>query len=269
VLTWTAAAVGVSALAAAAFLVPTWVSAKQISSEDALGPTATPAVIESQDVEVPLPQPSELVTEPARPKGGKPSPSPSAHRQTVAPKPGATPARTRQARPSPSRTARAQAKPTHKATTPTQTNPLPAQTTPAPAKTTAAPKPTATKTTAAPKPTAAKTTAAPKPNPYTAAGVCGSGYSVIDSHSFGSATTYLLYNASNGYNCVITMSKYVVPGKIKMSAVLKVQNGSSNSDSGSYTTYAGPIRLAAKSKCVIWGGGYGSASWSSAWSHCS
>ncbi|GAB3140055.1 serine/threonine-protein kinase [Microbispora hainanensis] len=268
VLTWTAAAVGVSALAAAAFLVPTWVSAQQISSEDALGPTPSPTVTESQDVEVPVPQPSEPVTEPTRPKDRKPSPTPSAHRQSVAPKPGATPARTRQARPSPSRTARAQVKPSDKATTPTQTNPLPAQTTPAPSKTTAAPKPTATKTTAAPKPTATKT-AAPKPNPYTAAGVCGSGYGVVDSHSYGSATTYLLYNASNGYNCVITMSKYVVPGKIKMSAVLKVQGGSSKTDSGSYTTYAGPVRLPAKSKCVIWGGGYGSTSWSSAWSHCS
>ncbi|GAB3900865.1 hypothetical protein GCM10027612_63270 [Microbispora bryophytorum subsp. camponoti] len=98
--------------------------------------------------------------------------------------------------------------------------------------------------------------------------MCGGGYAVVDSHSYGQATTYLLYNASNGYNCVITMSKYVVPGKIKMSAVLKVQGGSSSTDSGSYTTYAGPLRLAAKGKCVIWGGGYGTAAWSSAWSHC-
>ncbi|WP_221891296.1 serine/threonine-protein kinase [Microbispora sp. KK1-11] len=262
VLTWTAAGIGVSALAAAAFLVPTWVSAQQISSEDALGPTASPAVTQSQDAEVPIPQPSELVTNPARPKDRKPSPSPSARRPSVGPKPSASPARTRRAQPSPSHAVPTQVKPTHKATAPAQTTPAPAQTTPAPAKTTAAPKPS---------PTAKATptqTAAPKPNPYTAKGVCGGGYAVVDSHSYGQATTYLLYNASNGYNCVITMSKYVVPGKIKMSAVLKVQNGSSKTDSGSYTTYAGPLRLPAKGKCVIWGGGYGTAAWSSAWSHC-
>ncbi|GGO13748.1 serine/threonine-protein kinase [Microbispora bryophytorum] len=266
VLTWTAAGIGVSLLAAAAFLVPTWVSAQQISSEDALGPAESPSVTSpmvtpSQDAEMPIPQPSELVTTPARPKDRKPSPGPSAHRPNVGPKPSASPARTRRAQPSPSH-ASTQVRPTHKVTTPTQTTPAPAKTTPAPAKTTAAPKPSSTA-----KATPTKT-AAPKPNPYTAAGVCGGGYAVVDSHSYGQATTYLLYNASNGYNCVITMSKYVVAGKIKMSAVLKVQGGSSSTDSGSYTTYAGPLRLAAKGKCVIWGGGYGTAAWSSAWSHC-
>ncbi|MEU8276121.1 protein kinase [Microbispora bryophytorum] len=267
VLTWTAAGIGVSLLAAAAFLVPTWVSAQQISSEDALGPAESPSVTSpmvtpSQDAEIPIPQPSELVTNPARPKDRKPSPNPSARRLSVWPKPAASPARTRQARPSPSHTVPQQVKPTYKTTTPTQSTPAPAKTTPAPAKTTTAPKPSATA-----KATPTKT-AAPKPNPYTAAGVCGGGYAVVDSHSYGQATTYLLYNASNGYNCVITMSKYVVAGKIKMSAVLKVQGGSSSTDSGSYTTYAGPLRLAAKGKCVIWGGGYGTAAWSSAWSHC-
>ncbi|MEV7803619.1 protein kinase [Microbispora sp. NPDC088329] len=264
VLTWTAAGIGVSALAAAAFLVPTWVSAQQISAEDTLGPTASPRVTESQDAEVPVPQPSEPII-PERHKARKPSPSPAARLPSPIAKPAASPSRTRQARPSTGRTIPAEVKPTsaHRVTPPAQSTPAPAKTTPAPVKTTAAPKPSPTV-----KPTPAKTTAAPKPNPYTAKGVCGGGYAVVDSHSYGQATTYLLYNASNGYNCVITMSKYVVPGKIKMSAVLKVQNGSSGNDSGSYTTYAGPLRLPAKGKCVIWGGGYGTAAWTSGWSHC-
>jgi hypothetical protein len=93
---------------------------------------------------------------------------------------------------------------------------------------------------------------------------------VIDSHSWGGrATTYLLFNSSTGKNCVVTLSKYVVPGKIKMGAVLRVKDGASGSDWGRYTAYAGPIRLVAKAKCVIWGGGYGTATWLSAWSHCS
>ncbi|MEN3538267.1 protein kinase [Microbispora sp. ZYX-F-249] len=272
VLTWAVAGVGVSALAAAAFLVPTWVSAKQISSEDALGPTVTPAVTPSQDVEIPIPQPSELVTHSGR-KPGKPSPSPSARRLQPSAKPAVTPTRPRQAQPSPSKAAptqaKATAKPTVKPTGAAELTPPPAKATPAPTKATPAP----TKTTTAPKPSATakatptKTTA-PKLNTYTAKGVCGSGYGVVDSHSYGNATTYLLYNASNGYNCVITLSKYVMSSKIKMSAVLKVQNGSSKTDSGSYTVYAGPIRLPAKGKCVIWGGGYGTAAWSSSWSHC-
>ncbi|WP_067185370.1 serine/threonine protein kinase [Microtetraspora niveoalba] len=209
------------------------------------------------------------VPSPDSPRTGAPTPSPSRS-------PRARPGQTRTAPPVPARQEPAHTPATTRGTTSKATSsprpsasavlilptggpePSPVRT-PAPAKTTAAPKSTPTKT-AAP---------SPKPNPYTAAGVCGSGFRVIDSHGWGGkATTYLLYNASTGSNCVITMSKYVVPGKIKMGAVLKVKNGSSISDWGSYTTYAGPKRLAAKGKCVIWGGGYGSAAWNSAWSHC-
>jgi hypothetical protein len=98
--------------------------------------------------------------------------------------------------------------------------------------------------------------------------VCGSGYKVIDSHSFGQATTYLLYSSAAGKNCVVTLSKYVMPDKIRMSAVLQVKGGGSSADTGSFTVYAGPVRLSAVKKCVIWGGGYGSANWKSGWSHC-
>ncbi|GAA4563880.1 spore-associated protein A [Planotetraspora kaengkrachanensis] len=98
--------------------------------------------------------------------------------------------------------------------------------------------------------------------------MCGSGYGVVDSHALNGATVYLLYNNGSGKNCVVTMSKYVITQKIKMSAVLQVQGGSSGNDAGDYTAYAGPVRLAAPGTCVIWGGGYGSASWKSGWSHC-
>ncbi len=109
---------------------------------------------------------------------------------------------------------------------------------------------------------------APKPNPYSATAVCGSGYRVIDSHSFGQATTYLLYSSAAGKNCVVTLSKYVMPDRIRMSAVLQVKGGGSSADTGSFTVYAGPVRLSAVKQCVIWGGGYGSANWRSGWSHC-
>ena len=132
-------------------------------------------------------------------------------------------------------------------------------------------KPTVTSTT--PKPTVKATTKAPvappQANPYTAKGVCGAGYAVIDSHALGAnATIYLLYKATGAMNCVVTMSKYVVPAKTSMNAKLQVQNGASGSNPGSFSAYAGPVRLTALKKCVIWGGSWGSMSWTSGWSHC-
>ncbi|NUW43983.1 serine/threonine protein kinase [Nonomuraea rhodomycinica] len=129
-------------------------------------------------------------------------------------------------------------------------------------------KPTVKPTTA--KPTVKPTTAAPlKPNPYTPTQVCGAGYKVIDSHALGgNATIYLLYNSGSGQNCVATMSKYVYPGKVAMNAILQVKGGSSGSNPGSFTAYAGPVRLSAKKQCVVWGGTWKTLTWKSGWSHC-
>ncbi|WP_230879594.1 serine/threonine-protein kinase [Planomonospora sp. ID67723] len=136
------------------------------------------------------------------------------------------------------------------------------------------PKPTVKPTTKptvkpTPKPTVKPTTSPPKPNPYTAAGVCGPGFKQINSHALGTgATVYLLYDGTSKKNCVVTLSRYVIPGKIKMNATLQVQGGASAANPGSFTAYAGPVRLAADKKCVIWGGAYGTATWKSGWSHC-
>jgi hypothetical protein len=102
-------------------------------------------------------------------------------------------------------------------------------------------------------------------NPYTAAGVCGSGYTVIDSHNLGSATISLLYSA--GHNCVVTMV-HNGNGAVGLNATLAVQGGSSASNPGLFQWYAGPVRLSAASACVKWGGSYQSTSWTSDWSHC-
>ncbi|MET9242283.1 protein kinase [Nonomuraea sp. NPDC003709] len=115
-----------------------------------------------------------------------------------------------------------------------------------------------------------KTYAPRKPNPYNAASVCGSGYKVIDSRSIatGNATVYLLYNSGAGKNCVVTMSRMLFPEKAQMNAILQVKGGSSASNPGNFTAYAGPIRLPGKQKCVIWGGSWGGQTWKSGWSHC-
>ncbi|MER7501489.1 protein kinase [Nonomuraea pusilla] len=129
--------------------------------------------------------------------------------------------------------------------------------------------PTAAPTTAGPETTVNPTRKALTPNPYNPVGVCGAGYRVIDSHALsGNATIYLLYNSGAGKNCVVTMSRYVFPNKMQMSAILQVKGGASGNNSGKFTAYAGPVRLAAVKKCVIWGGTWGTLTWKSGWSHC-
>lgn len=107
----------------------------------------------------------------------------------------------------------------------------------------------------------------PGGNPYSAPALCGSGYSVIDSHAITGATIELLYSSGSGQNCVVTMAA-ADKGSVSMNATLAVQGGSSGSDPGSYTWYAGPVRESAPGECVMWGGAYNGASWTSAWSHC-
>jgi serine/threonine protein kinase len=126
-----------------------------------------------------------------------------------------------------------------------------------------------TTTTAATSPTTPPAGSTGSPNPYTATQVCGSGYSVVTTKTLDSGgKIYLLYNNSSGYNCVTTLAKSV-NGKVSMSATLDVEGGSTVSDSGSYTYYAGPVREYAKGKCVIFGGSYNGQSWSSgSWGYC-
>jgi hypothetical protein len=106
-----------------------------------------------------------------------------------------------------------------------------------------------------------------KTNPYTPQRLCGGGYRVVDRHGLGEARVYLLYNSQAGANCVVTM----VPkstGKVALGTSLVVKGGGRASRSGAYPFYAGPIRLPARGKCVMWGGSSKTARWTSGWSHC-
>jgi murein DD-endopeptidase MepM/ murein hydrolase activator NlpD len=106
-------------------------------------------------------------------------------------------------------------------------------------------------------------------NPYTAGEVCGSGYSQINQHALGTVgAVFLMYNSSNGYNCVVTLKYQSVGTASAVSASLQVEGGTVTTDSGSFAYYAGPIRKSAADRCVKWGGSVGSTSWTSAWSHC-
>ncbi len=104
-------------------------------------------------------------------------------------------------------------------------------------------------------------------NPHTPQGLCGAGFRVIDVHGLGGARVYLLYKTQTGSNCVVTM----VPrsaGKVPMSTSLMVKGGGHQARSGNLQFYAGPVRLPAKGKCVMWGGAWKTARWMSGWSHC-
>ncbi|MFG2599318.1 acetyltransferase [Streptomyces sp. NPDC048462] len=121
---------------------------------------------------------------------------------------------------------------------------------------------------------------APAPAAATPAGVCGSGYTQVDSHVFKDSSTelarvYLLYNASTRFNCVVTFHSAATSGRaLTTGAWLDVDGDGKEQvkDQGRYSSYAGPVRLAAGSHCVKWGGlietAAGTYTYTSPWSHC-
>ncbi|WP_199561926.1 hypothetical protein [Micromonospora deserti] len=111
-------------------------------------------------------------------------------------------------------------------------------------------------------------------NPYTAAGVCGSGYSTIETKSSTYATVYLMWNGSNGHNCVVTLKSGAAAGSSTRTAVwLEARGGAFQKDDANYTWYAGPVRFYAAGTCVMFGGytKYGSGVYGGedlSWDHC-
>ncbi|MFI7317039.1 spore-associated protein [Streptomyces venezuelae] len=85
--------------------------------------------------------------------------------------------------------------------------------------------------------------------------VCGSAYKTVNSAAVGSlGTVYLTYNSANGRNCVATIRN--TPGTaLAMSAWIRLTGTTTTiSDSGNYTSYAGPVYIYGKARCVDWGG---------------
>ncbi|WP_440063655.1 serine/threonine protein kinase [Streptosporangium sp. OZ121] len=203
--------------------------------EESARPSETASRKETETVVALTPHPSRRTSQPSSRAAGNPDPA----AEGPTPGPGGSPSRT-----------------------PRPTTVIVMPTSPPPSGT---PKPSWS-----PKPTPTPTVKPrPKLNPYKATSLCGSGYKVVSSKALGrAATVHLLYNTAQGRNCVVTKSRYVVPSKIAMNAILKVKGGSTRSDPGRFTAYAGPVRLPAAKKCVIWGGSYGSITWKSGWSHC-
>ncbi|WP_406311514.1 spore-associated protein A [Streptosporangium sp. NBC_01639] len=95
-------------------------------------------------------------------------------------------------------------------------------------------------------------------------GACGGGsYHEIDRHDLGKATVYLLYNGTT--NCVVTWKDS--RNSTFVNAVIRT-TGNWIEDPGNFSTYAGPVKLSAKGKCIQWGGDYGSTQYTSPLEHC-
>ncbi|MBW8482252.1 M23 family metallopeptidase [Actinomadura parmotrematis] len=105
-------------------------------------------------------------------------------------------------------------------------------------------------------------------NPYTAAKVCGPGFSVIDAQAVAGGRVYLLYNAKTKVNCVTTLKSTNLGKATAASAHLQVKGGAKATDSGKFAYYAGPVKRTAAKKCVKWGGSVGSSSYTSPYEHC-
>ncbi|WP_080039679.1 M23 family metallopeptidase [[Actinomadura] parvosata] len=105
-------------------------------------------------------------------------------------------------------------------------------------------------------------------NRYTPQQVCGAGFAVIDSAPLTGGRAYLLYNAGNGNNCVVTLKSSNVGKSTPVSAFLEPKGQKPVTDKGNYGYYAGPVKAKAAGVCVKWGGTIGSASYASDFEHC-
>ena len=110
-------------------------------------------------------------------------------------------------------------------------------------------------------------------NPYTAAGVCGPGYRVIDRHRMYAtnpatgrpvllATVVLTYNSATGNNCAVTMKRYRVGQAVPTFgdfidvtlAARPLGPDTVRGDSGEFKFFAGPVYVPARHHCVQWSG---------------
>jgi hypothetical protein len=130
-------------------------------------------------------------------------------------------------------------------------------------------------------------------NPYTAAGVCGAGFTPIDRHPLYAtapydgarvhlATIVLTYNGATGQNCVVTLKARRLGKPDHVYAEVRTRPaapGNSDGDAGTFRYFAGPTYVSARGKKVRWGGGtvqrlphyevptFVNSAWLSGWSH--
>jgi len=115
-------------------------------------------------------------------------------------------------------------------------------------------------------------------NPYTAKGICGSGYVVLArkylrDEGIRLGRIVLLWNQAEGKNCVVAIKSHQPGTPHFIEAFLQVKGGPMQIDDGSYRYYAGPVKARARGRCIKWGGNITVAEGVgdgliSPWSHC-
>lgn len=104
--------------------------------------------------------------------------------------------------------------------------------------------------------------------------VCGAAFQVIDSAPLRgpdgvlAGRVFLLFNPGTGRNCTTTLKSEQVGVASPTSAYLEVQGAARVTASGSFQFFAGPVRAAAATRCVKWGGSVGDATFDSPFEHC-
>ncbi|GAA4604638.1 hypothetical protein GCM10023195_15770 [Actinoallomurus liliacearum] len=102
--------------------------------------------------------------------------------------------------------------------------------------------------------------------PYTPEQICGSGFQVIESQPLGKAGEARVYFLNNGpTNCVVTLKQGAYVGNsVKISARLQIVGGSTQTDGpAAFKYYAGPLKADPQGGCMVYGGTYGSYSYTS------
>ncbi|MET7333530.1 hypothetical protein [Nonomuraea sp. NPDC005650] len=78
----------------------------------------------------------------------------------------------------------------------------------------------------------------------------------LDNWSIRGGYIAVYYNSSTGRNCAMTFTNS--PGKVQYMMVSISTSGASDRDAGNFTTYAGPVSVYAKGKCISLQGQVGS-----------
>ncbi|MEU1072713.1 MULTISPECIES: spore-associated protein A [unclassified Streptomyces] len=100
-------------------------------------------------------------------------------------------------------------------------------------------------------------------------GACGAGYSVVESAPIGNAgTVFLTWNGSVGKNCAVAVRNTSGPAVWMETYITRTADWTGATDSGYFTTYAGPVYINGRNTCIAFSGTIGSESATRGPGHC-
>lgn len=105
-------------------------------------------------------------------------------------------------------------------------------------------------------------------NPYTPAGICGSGYYQLAKQPLSGAMVYLMYDGAT--DCVVTLKTANIGVKTDTESILEVNsNPEQVADDEGYYGYYAASSVRAPGVCIKWGGMEGNSIWETqSWDYC-